>query len=150
MFIPTRPVTCNTLGSWEHYNETLTQSSATRNEQKVSIPLIHMRTPHDSCIQLSVDYQNNWLILPFNACYWIEVDSLVIWWLISFCKVTYLEYVHVQISLTNYTWCLTFQSLAVTLRTIRFNIKKFHVVPTLRLCVLYGSQNKSNFCLIKH
>jgi hypothetical protein len=24
----------------------------------------------------------------------------------------------------------------------RFNIKKFHVVPTLRLCVLYGSQNK--------
>jgi hypothetical protein len=32
---------------------------------------------------------------------------------------------------------LTFQSLAVTLRTIRFNIKKFYVVPTLRLCVLY-------------
>jgi hypothetical protein len=25
---------------------------------------------------------------------------------------------------------------------IRFNIKKFYVVPTLRLCVLYGSQNK--------
>jgi hypothetical protein len=24
----------------------------------------------------------------------------------------------------------------------RFNIKKFYVVPTLRLCVLYGSQNK--------
>jgi hypothetical protein len=23
-----------------------------------------------------------------------------------------------------------------------FNIKKFYVVPTLRLCVLYGSQNK--------
>jgi hypothetical protein len=37
---------------------------------------------------------------------------------------------------------LTFQSLAVTLRTTRFNIKKFYVVPTLRLCVLYGSQNK--------
>jgi hypothetical protein len=26
--------------------------------------------------------------------------------------------------------------------TTRFNIKKFYVVPTLRLCVLYGSQNK--------
>jgi hypothetical protein len=37
---------------------------------------------------------------------------------------------------------LTFQSLAVTLRTTRFNIKKFYVVLTLRLCVLYGSQNK--------
>ena len=24
----------------------------------------------------------------------------------------------------------------------RFNIKKFYVVPTLHLCVLYGSQNK--------
>jgi hypothetical protein len=23
-----------------------------------------------------------------------------------------------------------------------FNIKKFYVLPTLRLCVLYGSQNK--------
>jgi hypothetical protein len=37
---------------------------------------------------------------------------------------------------------LTFESLAVTLHTSRFNIKKFYVVPTLRLCVLYGSQNK--------
>jgi hypothetical protein len=37
---------------------------------------------------------------------------------------------------------LTFQSLAVTLHTARFNIKQFYVVPTLRLCVLYGSQNK--------
>jgi hypothetical protein len=37
---------------------------------------------------------------------------------------------------------LTFQSLAVTLRTNRFNIKKLYVVRTLRLCVLYGSQNK--------
>jgi hypothetical protein len=34
------------------------------------------------------------------------------------------------------------QRLAVTLRTTKFNIKKFYVVPTLRLCVLYGSQNK--------
>jgi hypothetical protein len=33
-------------------------------------------------------------------------------------------------------------SLAVTILTTRFNIKKFYVVPTLRLCVLYGSQNK--------
>jgi hypothetical protein len=38
--------------------------------------------------------------------------------------------------------CLTFQSLAVTLYMTRFNFKKFYVVPTLRLCVLYGSQNK--------
>jgi hypothetical protein len=37
---------------------------------------------------------------------------------------------------------LTFQSVSVTLRTTRFKIKKFYVVPTLRLCVLYGSQNK--------
>jgi hypothetical protein len=35
-----------------------------------------------------------------------------------------------------------FESLVVTLRSTRFNIKKFYVVPTLRLCVLYGSQNK--------
>jgi hypothetical protein len=40
---------------------------------------------------------------------------------------------------------LTFQSLAVTLHTTRFNIKKFYVVPTLRLCVLCGSQNKQQF-----
>jgi hypothetical protein len=37
---------------------------------------------------------------------------------------------------------LTFESLAVTLHTTWFNIKKFYVVPTLRLCVLCGSQNK--------
>jgi hypothetical protein len=37
---------------------------------------------------------------------------------------------------------LTFQSLAVTLHQTRLNIEKFYVVPTLRLCVLYGSQNK--------
>jgi hypothetical protein len=43
---------------------------------------------------------------------------------------------------STYRQLLTFYSLAVTLHTIRFNIKKFYVVPTLRLCVLYGSQNK--------
>jgi hypothetical protein len=32
--------------------------------------------------------------------------------------------------------------IAVTLRTTSFNIKISYVVPTLRLCVLYGSQNK--------
>jgi hypothetical protein len=37
---------------------------------------------------------------------------------------------------------LTFKTLAVTLRTSRSDIQKFYVVPTLRLCVLYGSQNK--------
>jgi hypothetical protein len=37
---------------------------------------------------------------------------------------------------------LTFYSLAVTLHTTRFNMKQFYVVPTLCLCVLYGSQNK--------
>jgi hypothetical protein len=36
----------------------------------------------------------------------------------------------------------TLYILAVTLHTIKFNIKKFYVVPTLRLRVLYGSQNK--------
>jgi hypothetical protein len=36
---------------------------------------------------------------------------------------------------------LTFYRLAGTLRTTKFNTKKFYVVPTLRLCVLYGSQN---------
>jgi hypothetical protein len=28
------------------------------------------------------------------------------------------------------------------LRTTQFNFHKFHMVPTLLLCVLYGSQNK--------
>jgi hypothetical protein len=37
---------------------------------------------------------------------------------------------------------LTFYNLEVTLHTTRFNTKKFYVVPTLRLCVLYRSQNK--------
>jgi hypothetical protein len=37
---------------------------------------------------------------------------------------------------------LTFKTLAVSLRIIRFNIQKFYVVPTLRLCVLYGSRNE--------
>jgi hypothetical protein len=37
---------------------------------------------------------------------------------------------------------LTFYSLAITLHTTRFNIKKFYVVPILHLCVLYGSQDK--------
>jgi hypothetical protein len=37
---------------------------------------------------------------------------------------------------------LTFQSLAVTLRTTRFNTETFYIILTLRLCVLYGSQNK--------
>jgi hypothetical protein len=30
----------------------------------------------------------------------------------------------------------------VELPSVYFNIKKFYVVPTLSLCVLYGSQNK--------
>jgi hypothetical protein len=45
---------------------------------------------------------------------------------------------------------LTFQSLAVTLHTTKFNIKKFYVVPTLRLCVLCGSQNKQQRLPFKH
>jgi hypothetical protein len=36
---------------------------------------------------------------------------------------------------------LTFESLAITLRTTRFNIQKFYMVLTCGLCVLYGSQN---------
>jgi hypothetical protein len=39
--------------------------------------------------------------------------------------------------------------IAVTLHTIRFNIKKLYVVPTLRLCVLYGSQNKQQLLPFK-
>jgi hypothetical protein len=46
------------------------------------------------------------------------------------------------LSMSKKLYRLTFQSLAVTSRAIRFNIKKFYVVPTLCLCVLYGSQNK--------
>jgi len=38
---------------------------------------------------------------------------------------------------------LTFLSLPViTLLTTRFNVKKFCMLVTLHLCVLYGSQNK--------
>jgi hypothetical protein len=37
---------------------------------------------------------------------------------------------------------LTFQSLAVTLRTTRFNIKTFYVVLTLNSCALYAYENK--------
>ena len=37
---------------------------------------------------------------------------------------------------------LTFKSLAVTLRTARYNIKKFCMLITLALCVLCGFQNK--------
>ncbi|GFG30201.1 hypothetical protein Cfor_10179, partial [Coptotermes formosanus] len=37
----------------------------------------------------------------------------------------------------------------MTLRMTRFNIKKFYVVPTLRLCVLYRSQNKQQLLLYK-
>jgi hypothetical protein len=36
----------------------------------------------------------------------------------------------------------TFQTLAVTLRTTRFNIQQFDIVLALRLCVLHGSQKK--------
>ena len=36
---------------------------------------------------------------------------------------------------------LTFQNLTVNLRTTMFNVK-FYMVFTLRLCVLYASQNK--------
>jgi len=42
---------------------------------------------------------------------------------------------------------LTFKSLAITLRTTRFNAQKFHLVLTLRLCVLCGSQQTVTFVL---
>ena len=38
---------------------------------------------------------------------------------------------------------MTFQSLAVTLLTTRFNITRFYMVLTLRLCVLYRCQEKT-------
>jgi hypothetical protein len=40
---------------------------------------------------------------------------------------------------------LTFQSLAINLRTTRFNIQKFCVVLTLRLCFVRISQQTSTF-----
>jgi hypothetical protein len=49
------------------------------------------------------------------------------------CSVTKMQHYYIT---------LIFQTLAVTFHMTRFNIKKFYVVPTLRLCVLYGSQNK--------
>jgi hypothetical protein len=42
---------------------------------------------------------------------------------------------------------LTFSSLAVTLRTTRFNINKFYVVPTLRLCFVRISEQTATFAL---
>jgi hypothetical protein len=41
------------------------------------------------------------------------------------------------------------KNLAVNLLTTRFNIQRFYVVPTLRLCVLYGSQNKQQLLSCK-
>jgi hypothetical protein len=42
------------------------------------------------------------------------------------------------------THCVSFNPLKPSgnFSTTRFNIHKLYVVPTLRLCVLYGSQNK--------
>ena len=37
---------------------------------------------------------------------------------------------------------LTFYSLEIILRNSKFNIQKFYMVLTLRLCVLFGSQYK--------
>jgi hypothetical protein len=38
-------------------------------------------------------------------------------------------------------YLLTFNSVAITLRTTRFNVQKFCMVLTLCVCVLYGSHN---------
>jgi len=43
---------------------------------------------------------------------------------------------------------LTVHSLAVTLCTTSFNFQMFYMVLTLRLCVIYGSQNV--FCPINY
>jgi len=40
---------------------------------------------------------------------------------------------------------MTLKSLAVTLLTTTFNITKLYMVLTLRLCVLYRSQDKTAF-----
>ena len=42
---------------------------------------------------------------------------------------------------------LTFKSLAITLRTTRFNIQKFCMVLTLGVCVWYGLTTNRDFCL---
>ena len=44
-------------------------------------------------------------------------------------------------------YIITFKSLTLTLCTISFNIQKFCVLPTVRLCVLCGSQNKQRLFL---
>jgi hypothetical protein len=41
-----------------------------------------------------------------------------------------------------YHQSLNFQSLNITLRAIRFNIQKFYIVLTLRLCVLNASHRR--------
>jgi len=50
---------------------------------------------------------------------------------------------------TRLSVCLTFQTLAVSLRTTGFNIKKLHTVLALCsvFCVLYGSQNRQRLLL---
>ena len=47
----------------------------------------------------------------------------------------------------DFTELLTFQRLAITLRTTKFNIQKFYMVLILRLCVLYDLTTNSDFCL---
>jgi hypothetical protein len=37
---------------------------------------------------------------------------------------------------------LTFKSLPVSLHTTNFNIQKFYMMITLRLCILRGSQDE--------
>jgi hypothetical protein len=41
-----------------------------------------------------------------------------------------------------YTLVLTFQNLAFTFYTLRFNIQIVHCAYSVHLCVLYSSQNK--------
>jgi hypothetical protein len=57
-----------------------------------------------------------------------------------------------QLALTKPAWqqnwlYLTFQILAITLHTTRYNIKKIYLVLTLLLCVLYDPTANSDFCL---
>jgi len=47
-------------------------------------------------------------------------------------------------------YCLTFQSLAVSLRTTKFNVQKFYVVLALRSVFCTDLRTDSGLCFIRH
>jgi hypothetical protein len=66
----------------------------------------------------------------------IELQFYLKWVMTTFCHILYkllLLGLYVLFNLLKPSGNFTY---------VKFNIKKSYVVPTLRLCVLYGSQNK--------